>query len=87
MLLSLAMQRSSTPMSSRIRVALIYGSTREGRFCDMVAGWVAAEIAGRNEYVLDVIDPATLDLPIRHQRGHHAAVGALRQRIAEAAHR
>jgi NAD(P)H-dependent FMN reductase len=71
-------------MSSRIRVALIYGSTWEGRFCDTVAGWVAAEIACRNEYTLDVIDPATLDLPIRHQRGHHAAVGALRQCIAEA---
>jgi NAD(P)H-dependent FMN reductase len=30
-------------MSSRIRVALIYGSTREGRFCDTVAEWTAAQ--------------------------------------------
>jgi NAD(P)H-dependent FMN reductase len=71
-------------MSSRIRVALILGSTREGRFCDTVAGWVAAEIASRSEYTLDVVDPATLDLPTRHQRGHHATVGALRKRIDEA---
>jgi NAD(P)H-dependent FMN reductase len=49
-------------MSSRIRVALIYGSTREGRFCDTVAAWAATRIASRSEFALDVIDPAALAL-------------------------
>jgi NAD(P)H-dependent FMN reductase len=26
-------------MDEQIRIALIYGSTRKGRFCDKVAGW------------------------------------------------
>ena len=60
-------------MSNRVSVALIYGSTREGRFCDTVVGWAAAEISRRSEFSLDVIDPAALDLPNRHERRDHAA--------------
>jgi NAD(P)H-dependent FMN reductase len=71
-------------MSSKVSVALIYGSTREGRFCDTVAGWAAAEITRRSEFLLDVIDPAALDLPSRHERGSHAALSVLRQRLEEA---
>lgn len=71
-------------MDSRINVALIYGSTREGRFCDTVAGWVATELIAYSDYALDVIDPAALDLPARHLRTDHPALDALRQRIGRA---
>ena len=46
----------------KIHVALIYGSTRPGRFCDAVGTWAAARIAERQEFTLDVVDPASLDL-------------------------
>ena len=67
-----------------IHVALIYGSTREGRFCDKVAGWAAAEILNRNEFTLDTIDPATLALPDRHTREESPALIELRERLEKA---
>jgi NAD(P)H-dependent FMN reductase len=39
-------------------LALIYGSTREGRFCDKVASWAIGELARRAEFSVHVIDPA-----------------------------
>ncbi len=40
------------------RFAVIYGSTREGRFCDAVAAWVCSEIERRRGEPVDIIDPA-----------------------------
>lgn len=69
---------------STIRVALIYGSTRDSRFCDTVAAWAASEIASRSEFALDVIDPGTLELPNRHGKEETREITALKQRIGEA---
>lgn len=33
-----------------IHIGLIYGSTREGRFCDKVAEWAISEIAKHGEF-------------------------------------
>lgn len=66
---------------NRIRIALIYGSTREGRFCDIVGQWAAAEIASDGEFILDVIDPAALPLPGRHSREESSGIATLRDRI------
>ncbi len=49
-------------MAPPIKLALIYGSAREGRFCDTVARWAAAQIESRPEFSLHTIDPAALDL-------------------------
>ncbi len=49
-------------MDDAIKVALIYGSARKGRFCDKVARWAAAEIANDGRFSVEVIDPA-IDLP------------------------
>src|SRR3546814_5681869 len=76
--------RRGKPMDSKIKLGLIYGSTREGRFCDTVAGWAAAEIAGRDDFSLDVIDPAVLDLPARQGGWDEAALAALKRRIGRA---
>lgn len=45
-------------MNHNIRVAVIYGSTRSGRFCDTVVKWTAEQIAASGTFILDVIDPA-----------------------------
>lgn len=45
-------------MSDPLHVALIYGSTREGRFCDTVARWAAAEIETAGGFTLEIVDPA-----------------------------
>jgi len=74
----------SSTDSSSLQVALIYGSTREGRLCDKVGGWAALEIAGRSGLALDVIDPAMLALPHRHQREETHDLAGLRQRIESA---
>jgi NAD(P)H-dependent FMN reductase len=79
-----AQEINEKPALRSINVALIYGSTREGRFCDTVGRWAAAEISRHKNIVLDVIDPATLRLPDRHKREETAEVAALRQQIGRA---
>jgi len=41
-----------------VKVGIIYGSTRPGRFCDTVARWTAAQIASRAGFAIELIDPA-----------------------------
>ncbi|MGD0306236.1 MAG: NAD(P)H-dependent oxidoreductase, partial [Candidatus Acidiferrales bacterium] len=45
-------------METPVRIALIYGSTRKGRFCDTVVRWAVAEIMKTGAFELDQIDPA-----------------------------
>lgn len=69
-------------VDTRIRLALIYGSSREGRFCDKVAGWAISQIQGDGPFDLAVIDPGEIDLPPRHVSGGHPALDELRQTIS-----
>ena len=46
-------------MDSFIKVGVVYGSTRPGRFCDTVAGWAAAQVASREGFEVEIIDPGT----------------------------
>ncbi|HEU0221218.1 MAG TPA: NAD(P)H-dependent oxidoreductase [Paracoccaceae bacterium] len=71
-------------MQTRIRLALIYGSAREGRLCDRVAGWAAAEIARQGEIALDIIDPVALDLPAGNGHGDKRAVEVLSAKVEAA---
>ncbi|MCA0421170.1 MAG: NAD(P)H-dependent oxidoreductase, partial [Proteobacteria bacterium] len=68
-------------VDTRIRLALIYGSSREGRFCDKVAGWAISQIAGDGPFDLAVVDPGEIDLPPRHVSGKHPALEELRNII------
>jgi NAD(P)H-dependent FMN reductase len=77
-------QAGEKPALRSINVALIYGSTREGRFCDTVGRWAASEIGRHKNLVLDVIDPATLHLPDLHKRKETAEIAALKERIGRA---
>jgi len=45
-------------MSDKVRVAVIYGSIRPGRFCDTVVRWTMERIAANGKFQLDLIDPA-----------------------------
>ncbi len=47
----------------KLRVAIITGSTREGRFGPVVARWFAGRAARRDDLVLDGIDLAEAGLP------------------------
>lgn len=56
-------------MDSLMKVGIVYGSTRPGRFCDTVARWAAAQIAERGNFALEIIDPAaTSDSPSLKQQ-------------------
>ncbi len=60
-------------MEKQIRIGVVYGSTRTGRFCDKVAQWAASRIGGKAGYAVELIDPAVLE------RGED--FGSLRQRM------
>jgi len=44
--------------SNPIQLAIIIGSTREGRFAPVVANWFAAQTTQRDDLIVDVIDLA-----------------------------
>lgn len=70
--------------SDPIHLALIYGSTRQGRFCDVVAAWAAEEVRASGKFSLDPIDPAEiLHGPSAHDNDRDASP-SLWQRIASA---
>lgn len=45
-------------MNKNIQLAIIYGSSREGRFCDTVVNWLAAQLEREGYNRLSFIDPA-----------------------------
>lgn len=48
-------------MNEKIRIAMIYGSAREGRFCDTVANWLLSELEGMSGFDVTILDPAKLN--------------------------
>ena len=68
-------------MTPPLELALIYGSNREGRFCDVVANWIRGQIDRRRDYAVDVVDPALMDLPHRHGMTPSADLVNLQQRV------
>ena len=71
-------------MDNKVRVALIYGSTRKGRFCDKVAAWAAQEIRSHGGFSIDAIDPAVDGLEPQFDAESRAGASSLWQRVAEA---
>src|SRR6266568_3103346 len=62
-------------MERQMKVGLVYGSTRPGRFCDTVARWASEQIGKRAGFSVEAIDPAVL------QAGEK--LGSVRERMAE----
>ncbi|MVU81236.1 NADPH-dependent oxidoreductase [Nocardia sp. ET3-3] len=50
-------------MSSNLRLAVIIGSVREGRFGPVVANWFAEQAKAHGAFDIDLIDLADYDLP------------------------
>jgi NAD(P)H-dependent FMN reductase len=58
------MSQSETSLKGRpLKLAIIVGSTREGRAAPTVAEWLIDKTRHRNDIVVDLIDLADLDLP------------------------
>ncbi len=71
----------------RLRVAIIIGSTRRGRFGPTVAGWFAARARRRGDLDVDLVDLAQADLPqtlTDHEEPVPARVRALSPRLTAA---
>jgi len=67
-----------------LRVAVIVGSTREGRFGEVVARWFVSRAARRRELELDVVDLAALDLPFVYPAEPDESVRRFVERIDRA---
>ncbi|AZM53106.1 NADPH-dependent FMN reductase [Streptomyces sp. WAC 01529] len=59
-----------------LRVAVIVGSNREGRFGPIVAEWLLARVRERSDLTVDVVDLAESDLPTSLSFNPPAAVAA-----------
>jgi NAD(P)H-dependent FMN reductase len=59
---------SNTEAAGPLRVAVIIGSTREGRVGDTIARWFCAQAARRTDIELSVIDLADYAFPARYPR-------------------
>jgi NAD(P)H-dependent FMN reductase len=68
----------------RLRVAIIIGSTRHGRFAPTVARWFSEQAARRDDLEVDVIDLAEAQLPDILTSTPEPRVEALRQRLLQA---
>jgi NAD(P)H-dependent FMN reductase len=62
-------------------LAVIIGSTREGRFGDKVARWFAAEAEKSGAFRIDLIDLAAFDLPAAHPEQPTPTIERLRARL------
>lgn len=71
-------------MEDKVKVALIYGSTRKGRFCDTVGRWAAEQIAANGKFLLEVIDPAVSGDKSGSEHRDMNDSTLLKRRIAEA---
>jgi NAD(P)H-dependent FMN reductase len=68
----------------RIRVAILIGSTRQGRFAPVVANWFVSYMRTREEFLADTIDLADADLPEVLSWSPQPPVEKLRSRLAAA---
>jgi NAD(P)H-dependent FMN reductase len=71
-------------LESKLTVALIYGSTRVGRFCDKVAAWAAKQLSERDEFVVEVIDPASAPARAAREGTDAYDLAWLRQHMSKA---
>jgi NAD(P)H-dependent FMN reductase len=65
-------------------IAVIFGSAREGRFCETVGSWVVETLKSDQDLSVDIIDPAVLNLPAAHVGPDHPSVQQLHVALAEA---
>jgi NAD(P)H-dependent FMN reductase len=69
---------------SKLRIAIIIGSTREGRFGKTVSDWLEGQARLRDELEIDIIDLAEVGLPAILPQLKDAVTDAYIERIAHA---
>lgn len=69
---------------AHLQIAVLIGSTREGRWGDRVAHWFAREARRRPDLLVDIVDLAELDLPGVLPMQHDATIRAYADRIERA---
>lgn len=75
---------STSTAADPLRVAVIIGSTREGRFAPVVANWFAGIAAQRTDLAVDVVDLRDERLPDRLANEPAPEVAALTPRLTAA---
>lgn len=73
-----------TDEAACLRLAILVGSTREGRLAPAVASWFAAEAGRRGDMTIDVIDLLEARLPETLSSERGPAVAALSARLEAA---
>ncbi|WP_306028342.1 NADPH-dependent FMN reductase [Stappia sp. MMSF_3263] len=68
-------------MTGKLRIAVLYGSAREGRFCNTVGDWLTPRLWEMSAFEVDLIDPLELGLPARLEAEENAAVKGYLRRI------
>lgn len=71
-------------MDRLFNLAIIIGSTREGRFGDTVGRWFAKEAARHGGFAVDLIDLIDIKLPPSHRAKPTPEMDAFRARLAAA---
>ena len=71
-------------MPRPLKIAVIVGSNREGRFGGTVADWVVTRSRQRDDLAVDVIDLADVDLPMVYPHEPEPAVADYIERIGRA---
>ncbi|CAN7479488.1 NADPH-dependent FMN reductase [Pararhizobium sp. LjRoot238] len=68
-------------MNEKMNIAVVYGSARQGRFCDTVVNWVLTELWAESGFRVILVDPLQLKGP-----ADEAAINVamLEEKIAEA---
>ena len=63
-------------MNQPIKVGLIYGSARQGRFCDTIARWTEKELCANGNFSVEVIDPVAHSRAVQHKANAREAQAA-----------
>jgi NAD(P)H-dependent FMN reductase len=71
-------------MTEKAGLAVIYGSNREQRLCDVVGQWALSRVAVHGGFEIDLIDPAGMTLPARLASEPDATMRGFRDRVAAA---
>lgn len=71
-------------MSKRIRVALVYGSAREGRLCDRLVEWVREKMTVQSAFDMDLIDPRAIASGWNAHGSREESLSRLRELVGQA---
>lgn len=74
----------ATDVADPVRIALVVGSTRDGRRGRDVADWYVDAIAGDDRVTVDVVDLAAIELPGHYTFHAHDGVAELKARLDQA---